>query len=41
LLEADTFVVINGKIITDINLAEALATHSRTGAIATRAATKP
>lgn len=35
LLEADTFVVINGKIITDINLAEALATHRRTGALAT------
>ncbi len=35
LLEADTFVVINGKIITDINLAEALVTHRRTGALAT------
>src|SRR5215210_4891822 len=35
LLEGETFVVINGKIITDINLAEALATHRRTGALAT------
>lgn len=35
LLETDTFVVINGKIITDINLAEALETHRRTGALAT------
>src|SRR3982751_2462526 len=35
LLEGDTFVVINGKIITDINLAEALETHRRTNALAT------
>ncbi len=35
LLEADTFIVVNGKIITDINLSEALETHRRTGAIAT------
>lgn len=35
LLEGDTFVVINGKIITDINLSAALATHRRTGALAT------
>lgn len=35
LLDGDTFVVINGKIITDINLAEALATHRRTKALAT------
>jgi NDP-sugar pyrophosphorylase family protein len=35
LLEGETFVVINGKIITDINLTEALATHRRTNALAT------
>lgn len=35
LLEGDTFVVINGKIVTDINLAEALETHRRTNALAT------
>jgi NDP-sugar pyrophosphorylase family protein len=35
LLEGERFVVINGKIITDINLAEALATHRRTNALAT------
>jgi NDP-sugar pyrophosphorylase family protein len=35
LLEGDTFVVINGKIVTDINLAEALAAHKRAGALAT------
>jgi NDP-sugar pyrophosphorylase family protein len=35
LLEADTFVVVNGKIATDINLDEALRTHERTGALAT------
>lgn len=35
LLEGDTFVVINGKIITDINLADALETHRRTNALAT------
>ena len=35
LLDDDTLVVINGKIVTDINLAEALATHRRTDALAT------
>jgi NDP-sugar pyrophosphorylase family protein len=34
-LERDTFVVINGKIITDIDLAAAIETHRRTKAIAT------
>jgi NDP-sugar pyrophosphorylase family protein len=35
LLEGDTFVVINGKIITDINLDDAMETHRRSGALAT------
>lgn len=35
LLEGGTFVVINGKIITDIDLTEALETHRRTNALAT------
>ena len=35
LLQADTFVVVNGKIITDIDLAAALETHRRTKALAT------
>jgi NDP-sugar pyrophosphorylase family protein len=35
LLDSDTFIVINGKIITDIDLNAALETHRRTGAIAT------
>jgi NDP-sugar pyrophosphorylase family protein len=35
LLEGDTFVVVNGKIITDIDLNAALDTHRRTKAIAT------
>ncbi|MEP6820521.1 MAG: NDP-sugar synthase [bacterium] len=35
LLDGDTFVVINGKIITDIDLNAAFETHRRTGAIAT------
>jgi NDP-sugar pyrophosphorylase family protein len=35
LLEEDTFVVINGKIITDIDLNAALDVHRRTKAIAT------
>lgn len=35
LLEGETFIVINGKIITDINLADALETHRRTRALAT------
>ncbi len=35
LLDGDTFVVINGKIITDIDLNAAFETHRRTNAIAT------
>jgi NDP-sugar pyrophosphorylase family protein len=35
LLDADTFVVVNGKIATDINLGAALETHSRERALAT------
>src|SRR5215217_5374107 len=35
LLEDDTFVIVNGKIITDIDIAEAIATHKKSGAIAT------
>lgn len=35
LLDIDTFVVINGKLITDINLSSALDVHRRTGALAT------
>lgn len=35
LLGQETFVVINGKIITDIDLAAALETHRRTDALAT------
>jgi NDP-sugar pyrophosphorylase family protein len=35
LLDGDTFIVVNGKIITDIDLRAALATHRRTKAIAT------
>lgn len=35
LLNGETFVVVNGKIITDIDLEAALATHRRTGTIAT------
>ncbi|MGB9179957.1 MAG: NDP-sugar synthase [Pyrinomonadaceae bacterium] len=35
LLDSDTFIVVNGKIVTDINLAEALATHRRMNALAT------
>jgi len=35
LLENETFVVINGKIITDIDLSAALDTHRRTRALAT------
>ena len=35
LLEDDTFVIVNGKIITDINIAEAVETHKKSGAIAT------
>jgi len=35
LLEDDVFLVINGKIITDIDLGVALDTHKRSGAVAT------
>jgi NDP-sugar pyrophosphorylase family protein len=35
LLEDDTFVVVNGKIITDIDIAAAIETHQKTGAVAT------
>src|SRR3982751_3578024 len=35
LLEGETFFVVNGKIVTDINLQEALETHRRTKALAT------
>lgn len=35
LLEGDTFVVINGKLATDIDLGAALETHRRTNALAT------
>lgn len=34
-LEGDTFIVVNGKIATDIDLGAALATHRRTRALAT------
>lgn len=34
-LENDTFLIINGKIITDIDISAALETHKRTGALAT------
>ena len=35
LLENETFLVVNGKIVTDINLQAALETHRKTGALAT------
>src|SRR5918912_976091 len=35
LLEDDTFFVVNGKIVTDIDLTRALATHRERGALAT------
>lgn len=35
LLENDTFLIVNGKIITDIDIAEAVKTHKTSGAIAT------
>jgi NDP-sugar pyrophosphorylase family protein len=35
LLEDDTFVIVNGKIITDIDIGAALETHRTSGAIAT------
>ena len=34
-LEGDTFVIVNGKIITDIDISAAIETHKRSGAIAT------
>ena len=34
-LEDDTFLIVNGKIITDIDIAAALETHKTTGALAT------
>lgn len=34
-LEDDTFVIVNGKIITDIDIAAALKTHKSSGALAT------
>ncbi|MBX7170131.1 MAG: NDP-sugar synthase [Pyrinomonadaceae bacterium] len=35
LLEDDTFVIVNGKLITDIDISEAVETHKKSGAIAT------
>ena len=35
LLEDDTFVIVNGKIVTDIDISEAVETHKKSGAIAT------
>ncbi len=35
LLEDDTFLIVNGKIITDIDIAAALETHRSSGALAT------
>ena len=35
LLENDTFLIINGKIITDIDIAKAIETHKKSGALAT------
>jgi NDP-sugar pyrophosphorylase family protein len=35
LLEDDTFLIVNGKIITDIDIAAAVETHRKTGALAT------
>jgi NDP-sugar pyrophosphorylase family protein len=35
LLKDDTFLIVNGKIITDIDIAAALETHRKSGAIAT------
>ena len=34
-LEDDTFLIINGKIITDIDIAKAIETHKKSGALAT------
>lgn len=35
LLENETFLIVNGKIITDIDISAALETHKKTGALAT------
>ena len=35
LLEDDAFVIVNGKIIPDIDISEAVETHRQSGAIAT------
>jgi NDP-sugar pyrophosphorylase family protein len=35
LLEDDTFLIINGKIITDIDISKAVETHKKSGALAT------
>lgn len=35
LLENETFLIINGKIITDIDISEAIETHKKSGALAT------
>ena len=35
LLEDDTFVIVNGKLITDIDISAAIETHKKSGAIAT------
>jgi NDP-sugar pyrophosphorylase family protein len=35
LLEEDTFLIVNGKIITDIDISAAVETHKRSGALAT------
>lgn len=35
LLQDDTFLIVNGKIITDIDISAALETHKRSGAMAT------
>jgi NDP-sugar pyrophosphorylase family protein len=35
LLQDDTFLIVNGKIITDIDISAALATHKASGALAT------
>lgn len=34
-LENETFLIVNGKIITDIDIGAAIATHKKTGALAT------
>ena len=34
-LEDDTFLIINGKIITDIDISKAIETHKKSGALAT------